>query len=80
MSKKKHDDAFVDPEPREYEGPTGLPVQAGGSKVGSKGPSGLPEQAGGSHSGQPGASGLPPQAGGHPAGHPGDDDTEEEAK
>ncbi len=66
MTDKKHKDAPVDPEPREYEGPTGLPEAAGGSKVEHEGPSGLPEVAGGSHKGQPGASGLPKVAGGHP--------------
>ena len=67
MSDKKHDDDFVEPAPREYEGPTGLPEAAGGSKVGAEGPSGLPKAAGGSDTGQPGASGLPKEAGGHPA-------------
>ena len=67
MSDKKHDDDFVEPVPREYEGPTGLPEAAGGSKVGAEGPSGLPKAAGGSDKGQPGASGLPKEAGGHPA-------------
>ncbi len=66
MGDKKHGDEVVDPESREYEGPTGLPESAGGSKVPHDGPSGLPEKAGGSHKGQPGASGLPKVAGGHP--------------
>ena len=51
MSDKKHDDDFVEPAPREYEGPTGLPEAAGGSKVGAEGPSGLPKAAGGSDKG-----------------------------
>ncbi|MGO3041621.1 hypothetical protein [Ancrocorticia populi] len=62
---KKDESAEIAEESREYEGPTGLPVAAGGSKEGNRGPSGLPEYAGGSHKGQAGASGLPKAAGGH---------------
>lgn len=62
---KKDEASHLPEDSREYEGPSGLPEAAGGTKGEHDGPSGLPHEAGGSDKGQAGPTGLPKAAGGY---------------